>query len=69
MLTGPFNSNPIHLFPSWSHIMTIIAGSGQFGSVCKGLCTLRSGQKVPVAIKTLKKENLDTTKEVSYKLR
>lgn len=38
-------------------------GSGQFGSVCKGLCTLKNGQKVPVAIKTLKKENMDSTKE------
>lgn len=38
-------------------------GSGQFGSVCKGVCTLRNGQKVPVAIKTLKKENIDSAKE------
>lgn len=38
-------------------------GSGQFGSVCKGVCTLKNKQKVPVAIKTLKKENVDSAKE------
>ncbi|KAL4236866.1 hypothetical protein ACF0H5_005251 [Mactra antiquata] len=33
-------------------------GAGQFGSVCKGMCTLRSGQKIHVAVKTLKQEDL-----------
>ena len=48
----------------FSYVIECISGSGQFGSVCKGVCTLRNGQKVPVAIKTLKKENLDSAKEV-----
>ncbi|XP_033736612.1 tyrosine-protein kinase SYK-like [Pecten maximus] len=33
-------------------------GSGQFGSVRKGTCTLRGGKKIPVAVKTLKNEDV-----------
>ncbi|KAL3868263.1 hypothetical protein ACJMK2_041094 [Sinanodonta woodiana] len=33
-------------------------GSGQFGSVCKGMCTMRDGTKIPVAVKTLKNEEV-----------
>ena len=50
------------------YMFIFFSGSGQFGSVCKGVCTLRSGQKVPVAIKTLKKENIDSAKEVTLAL-
>ncbi|XP_045158360.2 tyrosine-protein kinase SYK-like [Mercenaria mercenaria] len=38
-------------------------GSGQFGSVCKGMCTLRSSQKIPVAVKTLKQEDCPSSQE------
>lgn len=38
-------------------------GSGQFGSVCKGKCTLKNGQEIPVAIKTLKKEDCPSNQE------
>lgn len=40
-----------------------VLGSGQFGSVCKGMCTIRSGQKIPVAIKTLKQEDCPSAQE------
>lgn len=40
------------------------AGSGQFGSVAKGECTLRNGSVIPVAVKTLKNEDIGAKEEV-----
>ncbi|XP_060085968.1 tyrosine-protein kinase SYK-like [Ylistrum balloti] len=39
-------------------------GSGQFGSVKKGNCTLRSGKVIPVAVKTLKNEDISGQAEM-----
>lgn len=40
------------------------AGSGQFGSVAKGECTLKNGSVIPVAVKTLKNEDIGAKEEV-----
>ncbi|XP_061192017.1 tyrosine-protein kinase SYK-like [Saccostrea echinata] len=39
-------------------------GSGQFGSVAKGECTLRNGNVIPVAVKTLKNEDVGAKEEM-----
>ncbi|XP_069126053.1 tyrosine-protein kinase SYK-like isoform X1 [Argopecten irradians] len=39
-------------------------GSGQFGSVKKGMCKLRGGKKIPVAVKTLKNEDISGQEEM-----
>lgn len=39
-------------------------GSGQFGSVAKGECTLRNGSVIPVAVKTLKNEDIGAKEEM-----
>ncbi|OWF36548.1 tyrosine-protein kinase SYK-like [Mizuhopecten yessoensis] len=39
-------------------------GSGQFGSVKKGMCSIRGGQTIPVAVKTLKNEDVSGQAEM-----
>lgn len=45
--------------------MCVFVGSGQFGSVAKGECTLRNGSRIPVAVKTLKNEDIGAKEEVN----
>ena len=42
----------------------LLSGAGQFGSVKKGECRLRNGKKIPVAVKTLKNEDVSAKDEV-----
>jgi hypothetical protein len=46
----------------------VFTGSGQFGSVAKGECTLRNGSCIPVAVKTLKNEDIGAKEEVKYNM-
>ena len=41
-------------------------GHGNFGSVMKGLYTLRPGKNIAVAVKTLKEEDIPSQKVVFY---
>lgn len=47
-----------------NNVFFFLTGSGQFGSVAKGECTLRNGVVVPVAVKTLKNEDIGAKEEV-----
>ncbi|XP_052774954.1 tyrosine-protein kinase SYK-like isoform X2 [Mya arenaria] len=38
-------------------------GAGQFGSVCKGICRLKTGKPIPVAVKTLKEADCHPNQE------